>query len=179
MFYIFTKNIENLINRKPIKNLIVECSRYLEGEGMDELDIDIVRCMNENARKSFRDMAKELDVSLSTISNRVHRMEDDGILMGYAPVLNAQKLGYDLSAVIGIRISKGKLLDVQKKIADDHRVYGVYDVTGDWDSIITARFKNRAELDEFIKSLLTMEYIERTYTHVVLNTVKEEKRIAV
>lgn len=146
---------------------------------MDELDIDIIRCMNENARKSFRDMAKELDVSLSTISNRVHRMEDDGILMGYAPVLDAQKLGYDLSAVIGIRISKGKLLAVQKKIAGDHRVYGVYDVTGDWDSIITARFKNRAELDEFIKSLLILENIERTYTHIVLNTVKEEKRIAV
>ncbi len=146
---------------------------------MDELDIDIVRCMNENARKSFRDMAKELDVSLSTISNRVHKMEDEGILKGYVPVLDAQRLGYDLPVVVGIRISKGRLLDVQKKIANDDRVFGIYDVTGDWDSIITARFKNRAELDEFVKSLLKMEYIERTYTHVVLNTVKEERRVVV
>lgn len=146
---------------------------------MDELDIDIIRCMNENARKSFRDMARELKVSLSTISNRVHRMEDEGIILGYAPVLDPQKLGYELSAVIGIRISKGKLLDVQKKIAADPSVYGVYDVTGDWDSIATARFRGRAELDEFIKGLVSMQHIERTYTQVVLNTVKEEKRVAV
>jgi len=146
---------------------------------MDELDIDIIRAMNESARKSFRDIAKELDVSLSTISNRVHKMENEEILGGYAPLVNPQKLGYDLPVVIGIRISKGKLLEVQKKIAKDSRVYGVYDVTGDWDSIITARFKNRAELDEFLKDLLTMEYIERTYTHVVLNTVKDEKRVIV
>jgi DNA-binding Lrp family transcriptional regulator len=141
------------------------------------LDIDIVKSLNENARKSFRDMAKELEVSLSTISNRVHKLEEAGILTGYVPILNAQKIGYDLSVVIGIRISKGKLLDVQKKIAVDDRVYGVYDVTGEWDSIITARFKNRPELDDFIKNILTMEYIERTYTYVVLNTVKEEKRV--
>ncbi len=146
---------------------------------MDELDIDIIRCMNENARKSFRDIAKELNVSLSTISNRVHRMEDEGVLKGYVPVLEPEKLGYDLSAVIGIRISKGKLLDVQKKIANDDRVYGVYDVTGEWDSIVIARFKNRAELDDFIKKILTMEYIERTYTYVVLNTMKEERRIVI
>jgi DNA-binding Lrp family transcriptional regulator len=146
---------------------------------MDELDIDIIRCMNENARKSFRDIAKELKVSLSTISNRVHRMEDEGIILGYAPVLDPHKLGYELSAVIGIRISKGKLLDVQKKIAADPSVYGVYDVTGDWDSIATARFRGRAELDEFIKGLVSVQHIERTYTQVVLNTVKEEKRISV
>ncbi len=146
---------------------------------MDDLDIDIIRCMNENARKSFRDIAKELEVSLSTVSNRIHRMEDGGIILGYAPVLDPQKLGYELSVVIGIRISKGKLLDVQKKIAADPRVYGVYDVTGDWDSIATARFRGRAELDEFIKGLVSMQHIERTYTQVVLNTVKEEKRVAV
>ncbi|MCK5548004.1 MAG: Lrp/AsnC family transcriptional regulator [Thermoplasmata archaeon] len=146
---------------------------------MDELDIDIVRCMNENARKSFREMAKELKVSLSTISNRVHRLEEEGVLKGYLPVLDAQKIGYDLSAVIGIRISKGRLLDVQKEIAKDDRVYGVYDVTGEWDSFITVRFRNRVELDEFIKGLQKMQYIERTYTHVVLNTVKEERRVVV
>jgi DNA-binding Lrp family transcriptional regulator len=74
---------------------------------MDELDIDIIRCLNENARKSFRDIAKELDVSLSTISNRVHRMEEEGVLMGYVPLVNPHKLDYDLSVVIGLRISKG------------------------------------------------------------------------
>jgi DNA-binding Lrp family transcriptional regulator len=146
---------------------------------MDDLDLQILESLNENARKSFRDIAKELKVSLSTVSNRIHRLEETGVITGYAPVLDSQKMGYDLQVVVGIRISKGKLLNTQKKIAKDESVFAVYDVTGDWDSVVMARFKNRDELDKFIKKVLSMEYIERSNTHVVLNTVKDEKRVTV
>jgi DNA-binding Lrp family transcriptional regulator len=56
-------------------------------------------------------------------------------------------------------------------------VYGVYDVTGDWDSIIIAKFKNRNELNNFVKNMLSIEYVERTNTSVILNIVKEEKKV--
>jgi DNA-binding Lrp family transcriptional regulator len=146
---------------------------------MDGLDLQILESLNENARKSFRDIAKELKVSLSTVSNRVHKLEEDGVIKGYAPIIDAHKTGYDLQAVVGIRISKGKLINTQKRIAKDKRVFAVYDVTGDWDSVVMARFQNRDELDKFIKKVLTMEFIERSNTQVVLNTVKDEKRVIV
>ncbi|MGQ0536507.1 MAG: Lrp/AsnC family transcriptional regulator [Methanobacteriota archaeon] len=144
---------------------------------LDELDMKILASLNENARKSFRDMAKELGVSLSTVSNRVHHLEQSGIVSGYIPVVDAHKVGYDLNVVIGVRILHGKLLDVQKRIAKVPEVYGVYDVTGEWDSIILARFRNREDMDVFIKNLLAIEHVERTFTQLVLNTVKEEKRV--
>ena len=144
---------------------------------MDNLDTSIIWSLNENARKSYRDIARELNVSLSTVSNRIHGMEQEGIIKGYVPVLDPQKIGYDLTVIIGVKISKGKLLEVQKKIARDDRVFGVYDVTGDWDSILMARLKNRMEVNDFIKNIVAMEFIERTYTQVVLNTVKEEKKV--
>jgi DNA-binding Lrp family transcriptional regulator len=145
---------------------------------VDDVDLRILDSLNQNARKSFRDIAKELKISLSTVSNRVHRLEEDGVIKGYAPIIDENKMGYDLQVVVGIRISKGKLLNTQKRIAKDERVFAVYDVTGDWDSIVMARFQNRTELDKFIKKVLTMEYIERSNTHVVLNTVKDEKRVS-
>ncbi|MEE9223813.1 MAG: Lrp/AsnC family transcriptional regulator [Thermoplasmata archaeon] len=144
---------------------------------MDDLDEDILRSLNENARRSFREIARELDVSLSTVSNRVHRMEEKGVIKGYGPIVNAQEVGFDLEAVVCVRISKGKLIETQKKIAEDNRVFAVYDVTGDWDSVIVARFQDRDDLDRFIKNVLTMQYIERSNTQVVLNTVKDEKRV--
>jgi len=143
---------------------------------LDELDTKILRRLNENARQSFRDIARELRVSISTISNRVKRLEREGIILGYAPLLDEKKLGYDVLAVIGIRISKGKLLEVQRKIARDDKVVDVYDVTGEYDSVIIARLRNTRELDAFIKRLVAMENVERTYTQVVLNVVKQEKR---
>jgi DNA-binding Lrp family transcriptional regulator len=53
-------------------------------------------------------------------------------------------------------------------------VFAVYDVTGDWDSIVLARVKDRADLDNLTKTVFTLDGVSRSYTHVVLNTVKEE-----
>ena len=64
-------------------------------------------------------------------------------------------------------------MDVQKHISADKRVFAVYDVTGDWDSMVLARVKNREDLDDLTKTVFTLKGISRSYTHVVLNTVKE------
>ena len=64
-------------------------------------------------------------------------------------------------------------MDVQKHISADQRVFAVYDVTGDWDSMVLARVKNREDLDNLTKTVFTLKGITRSYTHVVLNTVKE------
>lgn len=146
---------------------------------MDKLDTQIIRLLNDNARLSFREIARKAHISIATVANRIRRLESEGIISGYAPRLNAEKLGYDIIALISLRIAHGKLMAVQEKIAADSRVYGVYDITGDWDSLILARFKTRAELNKFLKSLLATEHIERTSTSIALNVIKEEPRIFV
>ncbi len=148
-----------------------------DGPALDELDLKILRHLNRDARQSYRDMARQLGVSTSTVSARVRRLEEGGVVTGYLPAVDQRKVGYDLPVIVGLRISKGKLLEVQRKIAEDPRVYGVHDVTGEWDSIVLARFRNTAELDAFVKGVLSQPYVERTYTQVVLNTVKDEKRV--
>ena len=142
----------------------------------DKLDIKIIKELNDNARKSFREIARELKVSLTTVSNRVKNMESEGIIKGYIPLIDLERLKFDFQVIVGVRISHGKLMDVQKRLSKDPHVYGVYDITGDWDSIIIAKFKNRTELNTFVKNMLSTEYVERTNTSVILNIVKEEKR---
>ncbi|MCX6663821.1 MAG: Lrp/AsnC family transcriptional regulator [Euryarchaeota archaeon] len=143
---------------------------------MDELDQKILEALNENARTSYREMARKLKVSLSTISNRIRKLEDEGVIERYIPVINQEKLGYALTAIINMKISRGKLIEVQEKISKDKHVSAVYDITGDWDSLIIAHFKDRRDLNGFIKGVLSMEYVERTNTQIVLNIVKDEKR---
>lgn len=144
---------------------------------MDALDYSIVKLLNENARMSYREVARELKVSLSTISNRIRKLEEIGIIEGYIPVINPEKIGYDLTVIINIKIAHGKLIEVQQKISRDDHVSAVYDITGDWDSLVIAHFKNRRELNQFIKRVLSMEHVERSNTQIVLNIVKNEKRI--
>jgi DNA-binding Lrp family transcriptional regulator len=144
---------------------------------LDELDLKIIGLLNQDARKSYRDIAKAVGASISTISNRIRKLESEGVLIGYAPLLDASKIGFDVLAVVGVKIHKGKLLDVQRRIAKDDRVSYVFDVTGEWDSIVVVRLMNTRELDTFVKRLGSMEYVENTYTMVVLNVVKEERRV--
>lgn len=146
-------------------------------DGLDEADLSILRALNLDARKSYRDLSKELGLALSTVSARVKRLEEQGYILGYVPVIDPTRLGFDLVVIVGVKILHGKLIEAQKRIARMPRVFGVYDVTGDWDSMILARFRTREELNEFVKDLLSLPYVERTGTQLVLNTVKEEKRV--
>jgi len=144
---------------------------------MDEVDYKILEKLNENARKSYREIARELNISLTTVSNRIKKMEDEKVIERYIPLINQEKIGYDITAAINVKISHGKLIEVQERISKDKHVSCVYDITGDWDSLIIAHFKDRRDLNSFIKGVLSMEYVEKTNTQIVLNIVKNEKRL--
>jgi len=146
---------------------------------IDELERKIVRAMNRNARKSFREIAKDVGSSATAVINAVKKLEAAGAVKGYVPVVDPAYFGLHLAAIVAVRISQGKLLETQQKIADDPHVTAVYDVTGEWDSFIIGFFADREDLNGFIKKLTSIPHVDRTVTHLVLNIIKENKRLPV
>jgi DNA-binding Lrp family transcriptional regulator len=144
---------------------------------LDETDVKILKALTLDARLSSRQIAKQCGVSIGTVLSRIKRMENEGIIRGYSALLDHEKLGYELTVVSEITVSKGRLLEVENEIARLPNVCCVYDVTGLIDAIIVAKFKNREELGKFTKRLLAIPYVERTNTHVVLTSIKEDFRI--
>jgi DNA-binding Lrp family transcriptional regulator len=142
-----------------------------------EAEKKIISCLNQDARKSYREISRETGISVPAVIQTIKRLEEAGVIKGYVPVLNPEYFGFGLIGVIAMRISQGKLLETQKKIAEDKRVVAVYDVTGDWDSILIGYFIDREDLNQFIKQVLSLKYIDRTVTHLVLNVVKNEPKI--
>jgi len=142
----------------------------------DNLDRMILKELESDARQSFRDLAKKTKVSVVTVAQRVRKMEQDGIIKGYSAVVSHEKLGYDITTITEVTVSKGKLIEVQERIAKMKSVCAVYDVTGIEDSILVSKFKSRDEVSLFTKELLTIPHVERTNTHLVLNTYKEDFR---
>jgi DNA-binding Lrp family transcriptional regulator len=145
---------------------------------IDDTDRKIISVLQRDGRASLRKISEEVGVALGTVSNRVNRMEESGTIKGYSVILDPDKIGWNLNVVIGLRIEKGRLIEIQEKISRDHRVSGVYDVTGDYDSMIIARAKDREDLDNLIKNVMSIDGIERSLTHLVLNTVKESITVA-
>lgn len=141
---------------------------------LDNTDRAILQALLEDSRASQRELSRIVGVAQGTITNRLKKLESQNIIQGYSVVLDPESVGWSMTIMAGLRISKGKMIDVQQKIAADPRVFSVYDVTGDWDSIVMARVRDRADLDDLTKTVFTLEGVTRSFTHVVLNTVKED-----
>jgi len=144
---------------------------------LDETDVKLLKALTLDAKLSSRQIAKRCGVSIGTVLSRIKRLEKEGIIKGYSALLDHEKLGYELTVVSEITVSKGRLLEMENEIARLPNVCCVYDVTGLTDAITIAKFKNREELSKFTKRLLALPYVERTNTHVVLTTIKEDFRI--
>ena len=144
---------------------------------LNETDKKILRNLLDDARFSSRQIAKNVGVSVGTVLSRIKKMEDDGLIKGYSVILNHEKLGYELTVVTEITVSKGRLTEMENEIAKIPNVCGVYDVTGLTDAVIIAKFRSREDLGKFTKQLLALPHIERTNTHVALTTVKENFRL--
>jgi len=144
---------------------------------MDETDVKILKALTGDGRLSCRQVAKQCGVSIGTALSRMRKLEDAGVIRSYSALLDHEKLGYELTVVSEITVSKGRLLEMENEIARLPNVCCVYDLTGLIDAVIIAKFKNREELSKFTKRLLALPYVERTNTHVVLTTIKEDFRI--
>ena len=143
---------------------------------LDKNDTEILEILIKDARLSARQIAIKLKMSTVTILTRIKKLEKDKIIMGYTALIDHEKIGYDLTAIIEIK-SKKNILGIAEKMAKIENVCGVYDITGDTDTVIVAKFRGRNELSSFVKTLSSMENVENTITHIVLNRVKEDFRL--
>jgi len=143
---------------------------------IDKIDEKILKILKVDARISARQLAIKLGMSTVTILSRIKKLENEKIIQGYTTIVDHEKLGYDLTVIIEI-MAKKNILDIEEKLSKIDNVCGVYDITGNTDTIIVVKFKERHELSAFVKSLSSMTNVENTITHVVLNTAKEDFRL--
>lgn len=146
-------------------------------ESVDETDIRILTEYLKDSRQSYHKIAEKLAMAVGTVRARTHWLESKGIIKGYTVLLDHEKLGYILTVVTEVTVSKGKLLETEEEIAKWEQVCAVYDITGLTDVIVIAKFRSREELSNFTKKILSLPNVERTNTHVVLNSKKEDFRL--
>jgi DNA-binding Lrp family transcriptional regulator len=144
---------------------------------LDDIDRKLLGELLKDSNRSYRELARVIGVSAATVINHVQRLESAGVIKDYSIRLDHERLGYELTVITEITVSKGKLLETEEEIAKISNACAVYDITGLTDAMVIAKFKSRSDLSEFTKKLLAMPYVERTNTHVVLTTMKEDFRM--
>jgi DNA-binding Lrp family transcriptional regulator len=142
----------------------------------EHLDARLINELLGDGRASLRSLAEDLDVSVTTVSNHLRDLEEQGVVLGYTPRIDYDEIGYDVTAVVQLKIEGSALPSFVSRLRDEPRMTSVYEVTGDYDVIATGKYRNTDEMNDQIKSLLTDESVRESNTSVVLNSVLENEQ---
>lgn len=142
----------------------------------EHLDTKLVDELLNNGRASLRSLAEDLDVSVTTVSNHLSDLEEDGVIQGYTPKVDYDALGYDVTAVIQLKTEGSALPEITETLEDHQQMISVYEVTGDYDVIAIGKFADTDDMNDQIKSLITDPDITQSNTSIILNAVAENKQ---
>ncbi len=141
---------------------------------LDDIDRKILRELQRDARTSFKKIGEQVGVSEATVFVRVKKLQEKSVLKGFRAVVDPKAVGKTLTAIVLVRARPQTfpgMLDALRKLED---VYEIYDVTGEYYSILKIRTSGTDELSRIMDRIGTIEGIMGTETIIVLRTVKEE-----
>lgn len=144
----------------------------------ENLDARLINELLGNGRASLRSLAELLDVSVTTVSNHLRDLEDEQVVQGYTPIVNYDALGYDVTAVVQLKVDGSALPEITERLRQQKQMISVYEVTGDYDVIAIGKFTDTDGMNSQIKELLTDTDIRETNTSVVLNSVVENEQFS-
>jgi DNA-binding Lrp family transcriptional regulator len=139
----------------------------------ENLDAELVNALLNDGRASLRSLGEELDVSVTTVSNHLSDLEEDGVIDGYTPVVDYGALGYDVTAIIQLKVEGNALPNITDRLEGHEQMISVYEVTGNYDIIAIGKFRDTDGMNEQIKTLLTDPDINESNTSVVLDAASE------
>lgn len=116
---------------------------------LDNTDQEIIKQLNQNGRKSFRQIAKELNLSVWTITNRVQKLKQTGIIKGFQLQLDYTQLGYNIETFIGID-NTGNIENIIKRYPEN--IIVAHKTTGQYNTLLITRFKDTTELNIFLET---------------------------
>lgn len=157
----------------------------------DELDKALLRELMANARVPLTEVAKKLNVARTTLSERLEKLEESGIIRGYRLDLDPRKLGYKYTAFVLVKAKRGELKSVKpsqealaEKIIEDCRsrkglpwIEEVHIITGEYDLLLKLWAREWDELTNFlIRYMPSHADVNQTHTMLVLKTTYDDPR---
>ena len=141
---------------------------------LDPVDFGIIKLLKDNARNPYLNIAKELNVSESTIRNRVSNLQENGVIKKFSAVIDPNKIGYGSVAFVGIDVQPEKFLYVAKKLTEFDNVKMVATTTGDHMIMTEIWGEKAAELRNFISERIEkISGVTRTCPAIISETLKE------
>ncbi|MBI5660772.1 MAG: Lrp/AsnC family transcriptional regulator [Ignavibacterium album] len=141
---------------------------------LDEIDLKILRSLQKKGRKKRNELAEEVQLSIPSVSERLNKMEDKGIIEGYYAKLNRKAFGYDITAFIQVMMESSKnYKTLIGKVEKMPQILECHAVLGEGSHLLKAVVKNTEALEKLLSEIQSWPGVTATKTTYVLSTVKE------
>lgn len=151
----------------------------MKKEQLDDIDKNILRILQDDARKSYREIQDQLGISIGTIHNRISKLKKNQIIEGYTLKLNNIKLGFKLTFLIRIQVDGKHTVEILEEVSKIPEVCSVFHTTGEQSAALICRFKESDDVHRFIRELNEREYVVRTNSNMVLKEYKNTSYVQI
>jgi DNA-binding Lrp family transcriptional regulator len=146
----------------------------------DASERELLRALQENSQRSLRELSRQLGLPISTVHEKIKRLERDGYIKGYRAILDERKLGFTVTGFILVSVNysaapKATQADIAAKAAKLPNVQEVHIIAGEWDFLVKAKARSIEELGKLVtERLRNIPGVEKTLSIITYETVKEE-----
>ena len=145
---------------------------------LDELDLKILRTLQSNGRTKRNVLAEHVGLTIPSVSDRLKKLEESGIIEGYYAKVNKQAFGFDILAFILVMMDSSKhYKDLIKHVEKNPNVIECYSVLGEGSHILKVSVTNTEALEKLLSEIQTWPGVTSTKTTYVLSTIKETTSI--
>jgi len=139
---------------------------------IDTLDMKIISCLIDNAKRTYRSISEDVGVSEATVKNRIDRLMESGVIKKFTVVLDYHKLGRAIKAFIGLKVQPAKLQAIVEHMKEHPDVFVLYRTSGDVDLLFEVIFEMMEDLNAFLEKELALDGILGTVVTIVIGPYK-------
>ena len=145
---------------------------------MDHIDTRILRCLTQDARMNASQISAKVNLSVSAVIERMKKLESSGLIRGYTAVIDERLAGYDVQALISVRLEHPKFnQSFAQQMCNHSRVMECYYITGDFDYVARVSACSTEELTEVLNDIKKIPGVSLTRTYVVLENIKQNASV--
>ncbi len=147
---------------------------------LDEIDIQLLDILQKNGRTRRNDLAQSVELTIPSVSERLKKLEENGIITGYTAFIDPKKVGKDITAFITVTVDSskhyGSFIDHAKSTDE---ILEVHSVTGSGTHLLKIRTENTSTLEKLLSKIQAWSGIVNTTTSIVLSTMKETNKLKI
>lgn len=142
---------------------------------MDKFDYLILKELQNNGKLSIAELGRIIGLSTTATKERVKKLEQEGIIKGYSAIIDASKVGMDITAYITVPVGNIEIREMAERLSRIDEIVECHKVTGNTCFLVKVRARSSAHLEKLIDEI--NNFAKNTYTYLVLSTAKEDPKI--